>query len=48
VQDEQGFVHMMEKACNMLDKAEPEITKMDMVSSDGDCSLTLQTGTYGG
>jgi triose/dihydroxyacetone kinase / FAD-AMP lyase (cyclizing) len=48
VQDEQGFMHTVEKACNVLDKAELEITKMDMVSDDGDCGLTLQTGAHGG
>jgi triose/dihydroxyacetone kinase / FAD-AMP lyase (cyclizing) len=46
-QDEQEFVRAVERACNALDKAEPEITKMDTVSGDGDCGLTLQTGAHG-
>ncbi|KAF8475236.1 dihydroxyacetone kinase 1 [Russula ochroleuca] len=43
-QDVQGFVLAVERACNALDKAEPEITRMDTISGDGDCGLTLQTG----
>jgi len=43
-QDMPGFAHAVERACNALDKAEPEITTMDTVSGDGDCGLTLQTG----
>jgi dihydroxyacetone kinase len=46
-QDVQGFARAVERACSALDKAEPEITKMDTVSGDGDCGLTLQTGAYG-
>lgn len=43
-QDVRGFERSVERACTALDKAEPEITKMDTVSGDGDCGLTLQTG----
>jgi len=43
-QDVQGFVRAIERACNALDKAEQEITRMDTISGDGDCGLTLQTG----
>ncbi|KAH9039372.1 dihydroxyacetone kinase 1 [Lactarius pseudohatsudake] len=43
-QDVREFERSVERACNALDKAEPEITKMDTVSGDGDCGLTLQTG----
>ncbi|KAI9440685.1 dihydroxyacetone kinase 1 [Lactarius indigo] len=43
-QDVHGFERSVESICNALDKAEPEITKMDTVSGDGDCGLTLQTG----
>ncbi|KAH9000449.1 dihydroxyacetone kinase 1 [Lactarius akahatsu] len=43
-QDVRGFERSVERACDALDKAEPEITKMDTVSGDGDCGLTLQTG----
>jgi dihydroxyacetone kinase len=46
-QDVQGFVHAVERASNALDKAEPEITRMDTISGDGDCGLTLQTGAHG-
>jgi dihydroxyacetone kinase len=46
-QDVNGFERSVERACNALDKAEPEITKMDTVSGDGDCGLTLQTGANG-
>ena len=46
-QDVQGFARAVERACSALDQAEPEITKMDTVSGDGDCGLTLQTGAYG-
>ena len=46
-QDVSGFERSVERACNALDKAEPEITKMDTVSGDGDCGLTLQVGANG-
>jgi dihydroxyacetone kinase len=46
-QDVQGFERAVERACNALDQAEPEITKMDTISGDGDCGLTLQTGAQG-
>lgn len=46
-QDVQGFRRAVERACNALDKAEPEITKLDTVSGDGDCGLTLQVGAHG-
>ncbi|KAI9511391.1 dihydroxyacetone kinase 1 [Russula earlei] len=46
-QDVQSFTHAVERVCNALDKAEPEITRMDAVAGDGDCGLTLQTGALG-
>jgi len=46
-QDVQEFSHAVERACNALDAAEPEITRMDTISGDGDCGLTLQTGARG-
>ena len=46
-QDVRGFEHSVERVCNALDKAEPEITAMDTISGDGDCGLTLQTGANG-
>jgi triose/dihydroxyacetone kinase / FAD-AMP lyase (cyclizing) len=47
VQDAEEFIHAVERACNALDKAEPEITRMDTISGDGDCGLTLRTGARG-
>ena len=46
-QDVQGFARGVERICNALHKAEPEITRMDTISGDGDCGLTLQTGAQG-
>lgn len=46
-QDVQGFALAVERVCNALDKAESEITRMDTISGDGDCGLTLQTGAQG-
>lgn len=47
VQDADEFTHAVERACNALDRAEPEITRMDTISGDGDCGLTLRTGARG-
>jgi triose/dihydroxyacetone kinase / FAD-AMP lyase (cyclizing) len=47
VQDAEEFTHAVERACNALDRAEPEITRMDTISGDGDCGLTLRTGARG-
>jgi len=46
-QDGEEFTHAVERACNALDRAEPEITRMDSISGDGDCGLTLRTGARG-
>jgi len=46
-QDAEEFTHAVERACNALDRAEPEITRMDTISGDGDCGLTLRTGARG-
>ena len=46
-QDVEQFAHAVERACNALDTAEPEITRMDTIAGDGDCGLTLQTGARG-
>ena len=46
-QDAEEFTRAVERACNALDRAEPEITRMDTISGDGDCGLTLQTGARG-
>lgn len=39
-----AFVLAIEKACNALIQAEPEITRMDTIAGDGDCGLTLKGG----
>lgn len=46
-QGAEKFTHAVERACNALVRAEPEITRMDSISGDGDCGLTLQTGARG-
>lgn len=46
-QGAEEFTHAVERACNALDRAEAEITRMDTISGDGDCGLTLQTGARG-
>ncbi|KAJ7574397.1 dihydroxyacetone kinase [Mycena floridula] len=38
------FTSSIKKACEALIKAEPEITRMDVIAGDGDCGLTLQAG----
>ncbi|KAI0372718.1 dihydroxyacetone kinase [Pilatotrama ljubarskyi] len=42
--DVQSFNTAVERACNALVAAEPEITRMDNVAGDGDCGLTLKAG----
>jgi dihydroxyacetone kinase len=46
-QGAEEFTHAVERACNALDMAEPEITRMDTISGDGDCGMTLRTGARG-
>jgi len=46
-QDVQGLARTVERVYNALDKAKAEITRMDTVSRDGGCGLTLQTGAQG-
>ena len=46
-QDVQGLARVVERVYNALDKAKAEITRMDTVSGDGGCGLTLQTGAQG-
>jgi triose/dihydroxyacetone kinase / FAD-AMP lyase (cyclizing) len=41
-EDPEAFVQAIGRACNALIKAEPEITKMDVVAGDGDCGTTLK------
>lgn len=42
--DPSAFVSAVERACNALIQAEPEITRMDTIAGDGDCGLTLKGG----
>ncbi|TFK75036.1 dihydroxyacetone kinase 1 [Pluteus cervinus] len=41
------FVARIQRACNALIDAEPDITRMDNIAGDGDCGLTLKTGAEG-
>ncbi|KAI0657998.1 dihydroxyacetone kinase [Cubamyces menziesii] len=43
-EDPQAFNAAVERACNALIAAEPEITRMDNIAGDGDCGLTLKAG----
>lgn len=43
-QDPFAFVSAVERACNAIVQAEPEITRMDTIAGDGDCGLTLKSG----
>ncbi|KIJ65709.1 hypothetical protein HYDPIDRAFT_187408 [Hydnomerulius pinastri MD-312] len=45
--DVASFNAAVERACNSLIEAEPEITKMDNIAGDGDCGLTLKDGASG-
>jgi len=40
----EAFVQGIQRAANALIKAEPEITRMDLIAGDGDCGLTLKAG----
>ncbi|KAF8637581.1 hypothetical protein AX17_002650 [Amanita inopinata Kibby_2008] len=42
--DPRAFVNMIQRVCNSLIAAEPEITRMDTIAGDGDCGLTLKAG----
>ena len=41
------FDEAVRRACQRVNEAEPEITRMDNIAGDGDCGLTLQTGANG-
>ncbi|KAF9785088.1 dihydroxyacetone kinase [Thelephora terrestris] len=43
-QDPFAFISAVERACNAIIQAEPEITRMDTIAGDGDCGLTLKGG----
>jgi len=40
--DPDAFVKSLRQAAKALITAEPEITRMDLISGDGDCGLTLK------
>ncbi|KAF9645870.1 dihydroxyacetone kinase 1 [Thelephora ganbajun] len=42
--DPPAFNSAVERACNAIIRAEPEITRMDTIAGDGDCGLTLKGG----
>ena len=42
--DPYAFVSAIDRACNAIIQAEPEITRMDTIAGDGDCGLTLKSG----
>ncbi|XP_006461851.1 hypothetical protein AGABI2DRAFT_222826 [Agaricus bisporus var. bisporus H97] len=42
--DPDAFVKKIRQAANALIKAEPDITRMDLIAGDGDCGLTLKAG----
>lgn len=42
--DPHAFISAVERACNAIIQAEPEITRMDTIAGDGDCGLTLKGG----
>jgi triose/dihydroxyacetone kinase / FAD-AMP lyase (cyclizing) len=39
-----AFISAVERACDAIIQAEPEITRMDTIAGDGDCGLTLKGG----
>lgn len=39
-----GFIPAIERACQAVIEAEPEITRLDTIAGDGDCGLTLKAG----
>jgi dihydroxyacetone kinase len=42
--DSPAFISAVERACNAIIQAEPELTRMDTIAGDGDCGLTLKSG----
>ena len=44
VADPNTFIERLRRAAMALIKAEQEITKMDSITGDGDCGLTLKVG----
>ena len=44
IQDREGYLAAIRRACEAVSKAEPELTEMDRIAGDGDCGLTLKSG----
>jgi dihydroxyacetone kinase len=42
-----AFLGALERACQSLIEAEPEITRQDTIAGDGDAGLTLKAGAEG-
>ncbi|KAK2463564.1 hypothetical protein APHAL10511_004315 [Amanita phalloides] len=42
--DPVAFISSIQRACQAICTAEPEITRMDTIAGDGDCGLTLKAG----
>ena len=47
-EDTKAFNEAVQRACDAIIAAEPEITRMDNIAGDGDCGLTLKDGANGG
>ena len=47
IQNREGYLAAMRRACEAVSKAEPELTEMDRIAGDGDCGLTLKSGAIG-
>ena len=44
IQNREGYLAAMRRACEAASKAEPELTELDRIAGDGDCGLTLKSG----
>lgn len=47
IQNREGYLAAIRRACEAISKAEPELTEMDRISGDGDCGITLKSGANG-
>jgi dihydroxyacetone kinase len=43
-QNREVYLAAIRRACEAVSRAEPELTKMDLIAGDGDCGLTLKSG----
>jgi triose/dihydroxyacetone kinase / FAD-AMP lyase (cyclizing) len=43
----EDHIATVQRICEAVVKAEPEITRMDTIAGDGDCGLTLKAGAQG-